>query len=192
MIATSTRAASKRHAVISAAQEVFRRYGFERTTMGDLAERAGMSRPALYLVFPTKVEIFKAMVEHESNDIMAAIQDGLADRPTLRAKLAFACDRVIVRNFEFVRRYPDAWDMFTPGFDCVEAAFGRFQTMVEGLIDTPSRASPLNIAPAELARTFVVAIRGFPDFANDVEDLRRLIDVQITLLLAALAAPESA
>jgi AcrR family transcriptional regulator len=38
---------SKEERVIAGATEVFLRYGFARTTMGDIAERVGISRPAL-------------------------------------------------------------------------------------------------------------------------------------------------
>jgi AcrR family transcriptional regulator len=186
MCPRSDRATAKRQIVITAADDVFRRYGFERTTMGDLAEKAGMSRPALYLVFPTKLEVFNAMIEQDSNNTLSAIRGGLAQRPTLEAKLAFACEMVIVRNFEFVRVYPDALDMFTTGFACVEAAYGRFQALLDDLIDEPLRGSGLGIATADVTRAFVAALRGFPDLATDVEDLRRMIGIQCALLLAAI------
>jgi AcrR family transcriptional regulator len=186
MSVISSRAAAKREAVMTAARDVFRRYGFERTTMGDIAERAEMSRPALYLVFPTKLEIFNAVVETDSRAMDAAISEGIAERSGLKAKLTFASEMLIVRNFEFVRLYPDARDMFTTGFACVEAAYGRFQGLIEGVIDDPLRQSDLEIATTDVARTFVAAIRGFPDLATDADDLRRLIEIQIVLLLAAI------
>src|SRR3546814_16147684 len=43
-------------AVIAAADQ-FIRYGFARTTMGDIARASDMSRPALYLLFPGKEEL---------------------------------------------------------------------------------------------------------------------------------------
>ena len=54
--------AAKRERVADAALIVFQRYGFARTTMSDIAEAVGMSRPALYLLFPNKEEIFAAAV----------------------------------------------------------------------------------------------------------------------------------
>jgi AcrR family transcriptional regulator len=186
MLPPSERAIAKRHAVITTAADVFRRYGFERTTMADIAKAAGMSRPALYLVFPTKLDVFNAMIEHKSDATMAAIRDELDHHPTLKAKLMFACERVIVENFEFVGVYPDASDMFTKDIASVEAAFDRFQSFVDRLIDGPLRASGLEFPTADVTRTFVAAIRGFPDLATGTEDLRRMIEVQCSLLLAAI------
>ena len=48
--------------VIAAATQVFMRYGYRRATMGDIAEAAGISRPALYLVFSSKEEILTAVL----------------------------------------------------------------------------------------------------------------------------------
>ena len=49
---------------------MFFRYGYARTTMADLASAAGLSRPALYLVFPGKAEVFQAVVEWLSEHLL--------------------------------------------------------------------------------------------------------------------------
>jgi AcrR family transcriptional regulator len=48
-------------AILEAAFEVFANYGFRRASMADIATRAGMSRPALYLRFSGKEQIFKRL-----------------------------------------------------------------------------------------------------------------------------------
>ena len=50
---------SKRNRAIEAAADRFQRHGFARTTMGDIAQASEMSRPALYLIFPGKEEVFE-------------------------------------------------------------------------------------------------------------------------------------
>jgi len=64
---------SKHQRVVERATEVFCRYGFARTTMGDIAERCEISRPALYLLFPDKEAIFTAVVERTDQDKLASI-----------------------------------------------------------------------------------------------------------------------
>ena len=51
--------------IISAAQELFRSYGFAKTTMTDIAKRLGISKASLYYYFKDKEEIFKALAEKE-------------------------------------------------------------------------------------------------------------------------------
>lgn len=51
----------KRARVLEGAMRVFLSYGFSRTTMDDIARAAEMSRPALYLLFRNKSDIFRAI-----------------------------------------------------------------------------------------------------------------------------------
>ncbi|MFF2521679.1 TetR/AcrR family transcriptional regulator [Streptomyces liangshanensis] len=50
----------KRAAVLAAALGVFGRYGFQKTSMAEVAQAAGISRPGLYLLFPNKEELYRA------------------------------------------------------------------------------------------------------------------------------------
>lgn len=47
--------------LLTAAFESFARYGYTRTTMGDVATAAGMSRPAVYLRVRNKDELLRAV-----------------------------------------------------------------------------------------------------------------------------------
>ncbi|WP_431301094.1 TetR family transcriptional regulator [Tabrizicola sp. BL-A-41-H6] len=49
-------------AILRAAFTAFARYGLRRTSMADIAIGAGMSRPALYLHYAGKEDIFNALV----------------------------------------------------------------------------------------------------------------------------------
>jgi len=51
----------KRFRVVTAALSAFSRFGYRRASMADIAAAADMSRPALYLVFPNKVAVFRAL-----------------------------------------------------------------------------------------------------------------------------------
>ena len=47
---------ARRERLVKVALDVFLRYGHARTTMADIAREAGISRPALYLMFPGKTK----------------------------------------------------------------------------------------------------------------------------------------
>ncbi|GIU67886.1 TetR/AcrR family transcriptional regulator [Candidatus Phycosocius spiralis] len=49
--------------VLEAALELFALNGFAATRMEDIAQRAGLSKAAIYLYFPSKHDVFKALVE---------------------------------------------------------------------------------------------------------------------------------
>lgn len=80
----------KREQILVSAVEVFGRYGFKRCSMEDIAEAAGMSRPALYQYFKNKAEIFRAgsgYAQETAVNAAKAIADDAAPRP-LAARLA--------------------------------------------------------------------------------------------------------
>lgn len=56
-------AEDRRARVVAAAISAFSRHGYRRCTMGDIAAAAGISRPALYLMFCGKEEVFRAVAE---------------------------------------------------------------------------------------------------------------------------------
>ena len=51
----------KRARILERAMKVFLAYGFARTTMDDIARAAEVSRPALYLLFRNKTDIYRAI-----------------------------------------------------------------------------------------------------------------------------------
>jgi AcrR family transcriptional regulator len=53
----------RQKAILAAAFEVFRLYGFRRTSMEDIAQAAAMSRAALYLHYRNKEDIFQSLVQ---------------------------------------------------------------------------------------------------------------------------------
>lgn len=60
----SESANQRRTAILEAAQEVFLRYGFKKTSMDDVARAAGISRQGLYLHFTAKEALFRASLQH--------------------------------------------------------------------------------------------------------------------------------
>lgn len=54
---------ARRNAIVAAAWEAFKEFGFERTTMSDITVRAGGSKATLYSYFVSKDELFAAALE---------------------------------------------------------------------------------------------------------------------------------
>ena len=51
----------KRARILDGAMKVFLAYGYSRVTMDDIARAAEISRPALYLLFKNKADIYRAI-----------------------------------------------------------------------------------------------------------------------------------
>jgi AcrR family transcriptional regulator len=182
---------SKEERVIAGATDVFLRYGFARTTMGDIAERVGISRPALYLLFANKEEAFAAVIRRLNDDQLAAIRAALPGLPTLHAKVLFACETWGAHGVDLMTAHPDAKDLFDLSFAPVQEIYLKFQTLLAELLEGPAAGSALNAKPAQLARVVTFAMRGFRETASNGRDMRRLIALQVSLLLAALGVDDA-
>lgn len=55
-----------REALINAARRIFSRFGFEKTTMNEIAMEARKGKSSLYYYFAGKEEVFNAVVEYEA------------------------------------------------------------------------------------------------------------------------------
>ncbi len=89
---TEENIAERRQGILFAASGVFLRYGYSRTTMGDVAEAAKMSRPALYVLFPKKDDIFAAVVEDMNDRKLAELRTAMRGMRSFERKLHYCCE----------------------------------------------------------------------------------------------------
>jgi AcrR family transcriptional regulator len=82
--ATPGKRARTRAALIEAAAAVIGEKGYDRTTLEDVAQRAGMSRGAIYGNFKDKEELFLALVGTRWQPILPEFRPGLGLREQLR------------------------------------------------------------------------------------------------------------
>ena len=61
----------KRTLLLDSAERTFCRRGFSGTTVGTLADDAGVTRPTVYAYFPSKDDIFRAVAERVREEFLA-------------------------------------------------------------------------------------------------------------------------
>src|ERR1700677_3625592 len=120
--------------VLEATKRVFLRYGYRRVTMQDIADEAGISRPALYLIFPNKEEAFLAAIRDFTAASMEIIREGITQQPTVEAKLQLAFEVWTVKPFELMLESPDAKDLIECGHGFAKATFDEIFADFEAVI----------------------------------------------------------
>ncbi len=68
----------RRAQLLDAAREVFVGSGYHAAAMDDIAEAAGVSKPVLYQHFPSKLELYLALLDASSEELVAAVETALA------------------------------------------------------------------------------------------------------------------
>jgi AcrR family transcriptional regulator len=73
--------------VLKSAAELFQQWGLNKTTMEDIAKRAGKGKSTLYYYFKSKEEIFEAVVMKEAADISRITLEAVEKSRTAGEKL---------------------------------------------------------------------------------------------------------
>lgn len=60
--------------IINGARILFEKFGLRKTTMEDIAKEVGKGKSSLYYYFPSKYEIFEAVVNQETAELFAQAQ----------------------------------------------------------------------------------------------------------------------
>jgi AcrR family transcriptional regulator len=85
-------AAARREQLLDVALEVFSRNGFHATSMNEVAEAAGVTKPVLYQHFASKRELYLALLQEEGARLLTAISvaTNSANSPRAQVEQGFA------------------------------------------------------------------------------------------------------
>lgn len=162
-------------AILTAAFEVFARYGFRRTSMEDIARAAGMSRAALYLHYRSKEDIFQSLVQIYFDKTCAEVTRilGLGLPPDQALSAAFAAQGGAVAEALMTSphgaEFSDARTLVTA--EIVRVGEAQLIGIYAGWLEQEARAGRVSLAgfgPAHaLAATMLAALNGVKDGAKD-------------------------
>ncbi len=79
---------ARRTQLLGAAREVFVAQGYHAAAMDEIAERAGVSKPVLYQHFPSKRDLYLALLEQHSDELVAATREALASTTDNKQRVA--------------------------------------------------------------------------------------------------------
>ncbi len=68
----------RRRQLLDVAQHLFSHEGFHHVSMDDIADRAEVSKPVLYRHFPSKLDLYLAVIDRRGESLVAAIDQALA------------------------------------------------------------------------------------------------------------------
>ena len=99
------RGPERRAQLLSVARSVFARDGYHSVTMDDVATEAGVTKPILYDHFPSKRELYLALLEADLSELRERVHSALEDSAGNRERIR-----------ESIRAYVDFVDEHAEGF----------------------------------------------------------------------------
>lgn len=88
----------RRAQILDAAQQVFVESGYHLAVMDEIADRAGVSKPVLYQHFPSKLELYLALIDAFTDEMLGLLRDALAATNDNKARVM----ATIATYFEYV------------------------------------------------------------------------------------------
>src|SRR5207342_2387279 len=79
---------ARRTQLLAAAKTVFVSQGYHAAAMDDIAVRAGVSKPVLYQHFPSKLELYLALLDQGSERLISVVREALASTDDNKERVA--------------------------------------------------------------------------------------------------------
>jgi AcrR family transcriptional regulator len=150
------RSRATRAAVLDAAWQLLEEGGAEQTTMGAVAERAGVSRRALYLHFASRAELLLALHEHVDAELdlgaslepVFAAPDALTALEEFAAHLARYHPRIVAIDLALLRVRDDDPDVAVLVEEGMQAWHDGCRSIAQRLADEARLADPWTVDTA--------------------------------------------
>jgi AcrR family transcriptional regulator len=111
----------RRQQLLAAARRVFVEKGYHATAMGDIAERAGVSKPVLYQHFEGKLDLYLALLDEQLAEMVRVVNTALASTAVNRDRV----QAVMGAFFEFVDREEETFRLVFESDLIADAAVRR-------------------------------------------------------------------
>ncbi len=175
----------KQATILAAALTVVSRYGFKRTSMADIAQEAGMSRPALYQHFRNKEDIARRMIETYFETAIRDVARALNGDDAVETLLSQA---FAAKAGDFMRPLldsPHGAEMLdikqSDARDIVETGMAKIEAVFADWLAREAAAGRIHLdgAPMDEAQVLLSALNGIkePPFDRFVQRRDRLARV---------------
>jgi AcrR family transcriptional regulator len=125
-------AAARRRQLLDVAVGVFAQRGFHATSMSDVAEAAGVTKPVLYQHFTSKRALYLDLLNDVGLGLRQAIEKATADAPTPRTQV----ERGLVAFFRFVAEDDECFTLLFGGGTRRDEEFAAAAAKIEHSIAT--------------------------------------------------------
>ncbi len=159
MEAAAQRKTDRRESIIDAAMGCFARHGYRRTSMDEVAKEAGISRAALYLYFPNKEALFRALCESVHEKLGAAAEVAATRKGSFEEKLTGVFNAKISVFFEVLAATEHGAELLDENNrlcgDVSAYCKKRFHDVLIGLLRDAEKAGEIALDKRNLSATRV-------------------------------------
>lgn len=190
---------NKRLTILEAAITQFSQYGYRKTSMEDIANAAGVSRPSLYSYFENKEEIFRSLSSHLNDQAFEQAKIALTETradTSLNQRIENALLAFNVSLFRLLDESPHGAELMDESSrlcgDIAQTYYSKFQDLLANEISYAVKVGELDlvasgITPASAAETIRFAVVGLKANAGSASNYQKRVQQFIRVYIAGLA-----
>ena len=184
----------KQAAILGSAWRAFAAYGFRKTSMDEIARGAGMSRPALYLRYRNKEDIYRCLTQLYYDSTVAAVRAALAAPGSVTERVSAALAAQAGEMVEAMLSSPHGVELMDTGHsvarDIAEAGEAALAAAYADWLEEEVAAGRVRLpGPAgEIAATITTALKGLKMAGVDFATYRARVAHLAQLIGAGLTA----
>ena len=187
---------TRRQTILASAWEVFAAYGFRRTSMQDIADKAGISRPALYLEFSNKTDIFRGLAKSIFQQNIVEAEELFTNDAPLKDKLLQTLIISFSDFYQHIENTPHgeellsiktelAGDIYLDWLDDIKSTIcdGIKKACEAGNVDIGNSG----VNADEIASIIIYTMHGSKSRQTSEVELRKRAENVVSLVMAALS-----
>ena len=157
--------------ILDAAFQCFLQFGYSKTSMDDVARKANLSRPLIYLKFKSKQDLFWGLYVDFVEDALEQAELVLKAKLPLKEKLIQISEILTVKAWEKVVGHPMSAEFYALCQQQLPNEYERFERQRAKIFQQIFNGNK------EKAETFILATDGFYADLPSVKALRRRIAI---------------
>jgi AcrR family transcriptional regulator len=183
--------------ILRAALEIFATLGYKKTSMSDISDRAGVSRPTIYTYFKNKQAVFLAVTEGIYKSVVAKVQLALERPDSLEAKLTVAFKQWTQPYREIMFGSVFGQELIGAGNSVAatvsENALARFQGLLSDCLKQHQNEGDIDLrkikqSGPESAQYLILCINGLSMGVATEEVFKRRVSVFTHSFIASIAS----
>lgn len=176
--------------IINKAQTVFARFGFQKTTMDDIAQASHKGKSTLYYYFSSKEDIYHAVIEKEAKELKEEIRKAIAIEASPQDKLR----TYILTRMHALKRLANLYEVFKDEYlenykfiEKIRVSYDEYERiMISGILKEGVKREEFVIEDIELTSyAIVMATKGL-EYPWAIEEDTTKIEENIDTLLHVL------
>ena len=192
----------KEKLILDAAENRFARFGFSKVTMDEIAQDIGLAKASLYYYYPTKENIFRAVIARKQDKFLENTKGILQHPDPAREKLkAYVRQRIALGNqlLNFSSLNSTFWQESKPGFKDLFVAFSRQEmNIITTIVSEGKQNDEFEVASPEktaelilhvlqgLRLRFFQATQAHGETHEQIEDFEKQVELLIDTLLQGI------